>query len=183
MDYSVEVIVAVAINKVIGHKGVVPWNLPSDRKLFQDLTLNHPVVMGRVTYFSIPEKYRPLKNRVNIVVSKDMNLYTEGAHVCHSFEEALNLASKVTSDGKIFVAGGEKIYKLALPYTHVIHFTLVHTEPYIEGDTFFAFDPVSNTQEWLRGDMKKFPKDEYPKNQYSFIYTPCLRKVAPKSFV
>jgi dihydrofolate reductase len=182
MKPTIEIVVAAAVhNSVIGNKGVIPWNLPTDMKNFRELTLFHPVIMGRVTYFSIPEKFRPLKDRTNIVLTKDGNLRIPNHFACCSFSEALTIAKGTTPDGKVFVAGGEQIYKIALPYAHVIHLTSVHTEPWIEGDAFFPYD--QNPLEWEAEEIKPFPKDQHPENQYSFVYYRYSRPNPPKSFI
>ena len=81
-------------------------------KRFASLTLNHPVIMGRVTYDSIPEKFRPLSDRTNIVVTRNQDYSEEGIVVCHSMEEAMKEAE---SHGNLaFVAGGAQIYSLAI---------------------------------------------------------------------
>ena len=75
-------------NGLIGEAGSLPWSLPADMKFFKETTMNDVVVMGRKTYESIPK--RPLKNRINIVLTKQLDYKADGAIVCHSKEDVLN---------------------------------------------------------------------------------------------
>ena len=69
----VSLIAAVPINSIIGKDNQLVWNLPKDMRFFMETTTNHPVIMGRKNYESIPEKFRPLKNRTNIIVTRNQN--------------------------------------------------------------------------------------------------------------
>ena len=89
----VSAIVAVSENGVIGRKGALPWHLPDDLRFFQRNTLGHHVIMGRKNWDSIPDKYRPLKDRVNVVISRQRDYEAFGAVVVGSLEEALALAA------------------------------------------------------------------------------------------
>ncbi len=123
-------IVAAADNRVIGHKGVIPWRLPADLKRFKSLTLGKPVIMGRKTWESLPK--RPLEGRQNIVISRDPGYRADGARVVHDFESALWAAANVE---EVMVLGGAEIFALALPAADRIYWTAVHISP--EGDSVF----------------------------------------------
>ena len=92
MRMKVSTIAAVATNGVIGKDNDLVWSLPLDMKFFMKTTKGHVVVTGRKNYESIPEKYRPLKDRTNIVVTRNVNYVAEGAHVVHSLKDALEFA-------------------------------------------------------------------------------------------
>src|SRR5919206_1552660 len=92
MPARIVLVVAVAENGVIGHRGGMPWRLPTDLAHFRAVTLGKPVVMGRKTYGAIG---RPLPGRDNIVVTRDRTPAIEGAHVVHSLEEALALGAEL----------------------------------------------------------------------------------------
>jgi dihydrofolate reductase len=92
---------------VIGRAGGIPWRLPEDQARFKELTLGHTVVMGRLTWESLPPKVRPLPGRRNVVVTRQADYMAEGATVVGSVDEAL------TGD-EAWVIGGEQIYLLAL---------------------------------------------------------------------
>jgi len=104
---SVGLIWAQSTSGVIGRDGGIPWRLPEDQARFKELTLGHTVVMGRLTWESLPAKVRPLPGRRNVVVSRDTGYAADGATVVGSVEQALG-------DGDVWVIGGAQIYALAL---------------------------------------------------------------------
>jgi dihydrofolate reductase len=93
---------------VIGRDGGIPWRLPEDQARFKDLTMGHTVVMGRLTWESLPAKVRPLPGRRNVVLTRQAGYAADGAQVVQSLDGALG-------DDEIWVIGGEQIYVLALP--------------------------------------------------------------------
>lgn len=93
---------------VIGRDDGIPWRLPEDQARFKELTLGHTVVMGRLTWESLPAKVRPLPRRRNVVVTRQDGYMADGATVVSSLEEAL-------TGGETWVIGGAQIYALALP--------------------------------------------------------------------
>jgi dihydrofolate reductase len=153
------IIVAVAQNGAIGKDNALLWRLSSDLKLFKSLTTNHIVIMGRKTYDSIG---RPLPNRVNIVISRQMNLSLEGVVVAASMEEALEKAQADFPEKSIFVIGGGEIYRQALSDATRIYRTLVETT--CEGDTFFP----DLSDEWSCTSRIHYTKDE--KNEFDFWF-------------
>lgn len=132
----VSLIVAVSTNRVIGKDNDLAWVLPLDLKYFKETTKNHYVIMGRKNFESIPEKYRPLPNRTNVIVTRNKDYQAEGCIVVSSIEKALELA-KNAKDQEPFIIGGGQIYKYAIENNLVdkIYLTRVHAK--IEGDTFF----------------------------------------------
>jgi dihydrofolate reductase len=124
-----ELIVAMAANRVIGRGGQLPWHLPDDLKHFKQLTLGHPIIMGRKTYESIG---KPLPGRRNIVVSA---MLTKPPHpdvvLARSLEEAASLADA----GVAFIIGGAALYAAAMPLVQTMHLTELDVA--VEGDTFF----------------------------------------------
>lgn len=122
-------------NHVIGHGNDLVWRIPDDLKRFKQLTLGHPVIMGRRTFESILQSLgKPLPGRTNIVVTRDQNYAHEGAIVAHSLEEALEKARAIDNE-EIHIGGGADIYKQALPYVDKLYLTLI--DDVREGDTFF----------------------------------------------
>lgn len=132
----ISAIAAVAENGVIGSKGQLPWNLPDDMKFFQRTTLNHHVITGRKNYESIPERFRPLRDRVNIVVTRTHNYQAPGAWVCASLEAAIDLAHAADQKA-VFIIGGGEIYREAFEKKLVkrLYLTTVHAKP--KGDVKF----------------------------------------------
>jgi dihydrofolate reductase len=136
-------IAAVSDNYVIGNKGKLPWNLPTDLKRFRRLTRGYPMIMGRTTYDSIGY---PLPHRHLIVLSRDSHFLASlppsvfgttdlisGLHEANRYAEEYNVDS-------IFVAGGGHIYTQTLPLSARLCLTWVHKT--VTGDTFFPkFDP------------------------------------------
>lgn len=93
---------------VIGRDGGIPWRLPEDQARFKELTLGHRVVMGRLTWESLPASVRPLPARTNVVVTRQPDYRADGADVVGTLEAAL-------TDAETWVIGGAQIYALALP--------------------------------------------------------------------
>ena len=104
----------------IGYRGSLPWHLAEDLKHFQELTVSHPVIMGRKTWESLGPKYRPLPNRDNIVVSRQRHYLAPGATVVEHIDDAMDIARQeaIPDDGidrsEIWVIGGTQIFEAAL---------------------------------------------------------------------
>jgi len=128
----ISIIVTASENNVIGHDNNLLWKLPADMAYFKKQTMGNTVIMGRKTWESIPEKYRPLEDRVNIVISRQKDYVTKGAIVVDSLTKAMKKAS---NDKNTFIIGGGEIYKESLKFVNKVYMTRVHTT--IEGDTTF----------------------------------------------
>ena len=104
----------------IGRDGTIPWKCPEDMAFFKRLTTYttpgtwNAVIMGRKTWESLPEKYRPLPNRLNIVLSRGNSIDYDNCVVAESLEEALLLAPEEAALGEIFVIGGAQVYEEAI---------------------------------------------------------------------
>lgn len=123
------IIVAMAKNRVIGNKGKIPWHLPEDLKRFKQLTMGHPIIMGRKTFDSIG---KPLPGRTNIVITRNKQFSAQGVVRADNLDDAIR---KAGGQNEIFVIGGAEIYREALPRADKIYLTLIEQE--FEGDTFF----------------------------------------------
>jgi dihydrofolate reductase len=172
---DIAIIAAMGENRAIGKGGKIPWHLPADFKHFRELTMGHPVLMGRKTFESIG---KPLPGRTNIVITRDLAYSAEGISVAHSLDEALQIAesaavssalgsagiSDAASDGTatVFVLGGAEIYGMALPKANVLYLTKVHGD--FEADTFFPEIPGG----WKVVASEPHQKDE--KNAYDFDF-------------
>jgi len=144
MDLTI--VAALSDNGVIGIENKIPWRIKEDMERFKKLTMNHPVIMGRKTYDSIPEKFRPLPGRENIVLSRTLQS-KKGIYIAKNMDESLKLTNGVSS----YVMGGAKIYKLFLPLANVMELTKVHKN--FDGDTFF---PNVDWDDWnLINEEKK----------------------------
>jgi dihydrofolate reductase len=136
---QINLIWAQARNRVIGKDGVMPWHLPEDLAHFKRVTLGSPVIMGRKTWDSIPERFRPLPDRTNIVISRSPD-FNEGFHGAHgknlafwanSIQTALD---KVTHHPDVWIIGGAQIYAQALPLANKIVVTEIDAD--FAGDAF-----------------------------------------------
>lgn len=134
----ISIICAVADNGCIGKNNRLLWDIPEDMKRFRELTNGKTVIMGRNTWFSLPEKFRPLPNRKNVVVTHvPDDEFPPGVDHYLSLNEALGTQNK---EEEILIIGGGMIYKAAMPLADRLYITHVHQNP--DGDTFFpAIDP------------------------------------------
>ena len=133
-------IYARARNGVIGKQGQLPWHLPEDLAHFKRTTLGQPVVMGRVTWESLPEKFRPLPGRTNVVVSRQTSFKALGAQVVSSLEAAMAL---FPSTDVVWLIGGAQLYAQALALASQIVVTEIDAD--FEGD---AFAPALSPTDW-----------------------------------
>jgi dihydrofolate reductase len=156
-----KIVVAVDQNWGIGYQGELLQRIPEDMKSFKEMTMNHVVVMGRGTYDSLPGK-APLKNRVNIVLSK--RLQDDRVIVCHTPEELLQELNKYDRDD-LYVIGGESIYHILLPYCTEAYVTKIqNTYP---ADKFFANIDQDNTWRLVsESELKTYQGVHYTFTKY-----------------
>lgn len=159
---KVSLIVAMDKNHGIGKNNDLLWHLPEDMKFFRTQTTGHIVVMGRKNWDSIPEKFRPLPNRINVVLSRSLDYKLENAEVYHSLESCLQ-AFAHEEDKTIFIIGGGEIYRQALALNCIDEMFITHVDAEIEADTFF---PEFSLHDWHVKSVLHHQKDE--KNPYSF---------------
>ncbi len=164
------IIVAVAEKNVIGKDNTLIWHLPADMKYFKEKTTGHCIITGRKNYESIPEKFRPLPYRTNIVISRQKNYDAPGAIVVSSIDEAIEKA-KQTDDQEIFIIGGAEIFKQSMHLVDKIYFTKIYHS--FEGDVYF---PELNSDEWLETERIKGIQDEKNKYKYDFITYKKIRR-------
>jgi dihydrofolate reductase len=122
---------AEAHDHIIGDSGGIPWRLPEDMRRFRELTSGSPVIMGRRTWDSLPERFRPLPGRTNIVVTRQSEWSAPGALVAHTIEDAIAAAGD--ADGTVWVMGGAQLYAAALPLAERVEMTEVDLA--VAGDT------------------------------------------------
>lgn len=157
------IIVAVAENNVIGKDNKLIWHLPMDMKFFKEKTIGHCVITGRKNYESIPEKYRPLPGRTNIIVTRQTNYSAPGAIIVNTIEEAFNTA-KSKGETECFIIGGAEIYSHTISVADKIYLTKIHNK--FEGDTYF---PELQNNLWKELSRKDYARDEKNKCACSFI--------------
>lgn len=130
---DMNVIVAVDNNWAIGNKNQLLIRIPNDHKHFREETTGKVVVLGRKTLETFPQGL-PLKNRTNIILSKDPDYQVKDAIVVHSVEELLEELKKY-NDEDIYIIGGDSVYRQMLPYCNVAHVTKIDHE--YEADAYF----------------------------------------------
>ena len=136
-----KLIVAADRNWAIGKNNKLMWSIPADKKFFRETTQGNVVIMGRKTLESFPQG-QPLKNRVNIVITRNPSYKVKDAVVVHSVEEAIEESRKY--DGDVFVIGGESIYRAMLPYCDTALVTRIDYA--YEADTWFP--NLDEDEEW-----------------------------------
>ena len=156
----VSAIAALSRNRVIGKNNDLPWRLPDDMRFFMETTKGHHVIMGRKNYDSLHEKFKPLPQRTNIVITRQKDLNAPGCIVLHAVEPGLEIAKK-SGEPECFIIGGAEIYKLAMAHTTRMYLTEIDAD--IEGDTYF---PEFNKDEWKESSRKHHPADD--RHRYAF---------------
>jgi dihydrofolate reductase len=132
------IVVAYGTNRGIGYRGDLPWRLPSDLRRFRALTLGGTVLMGRKTFESLPDAFRPLPGRRNLVVSANPDFDPEGTETHTGIEVAL-----AACGSDCFVIGGGSVYEQTLPLVQRVYATVVQHRP--PSDTYF---PELPSDQW-----------------------------------
>lgn len=162
---TISITASIGREREMGINGKVPWRLPEDLRRFREMTLGHPIIMGRKTYESIGH---PLVDRKNIIITRDPNFQTpEGAVVVNSFQTAVEIASN--EDSEVFVIGGAEIYALALSSAKKMYLT--HVDYHGPADTYF---PDFDLSEWNIVTKEIHQKSE--PHQYNFEFVVYQRK-------
>jgi dihydrofolate reductase len=152
----VNIVVAMADNGVIGRDGGLPWQLPGDLRRFREVTMGHPLVMGRRTHESIG---RVLPGRMNIVISRDPACAAPDCVVVPTLEAALAAAGDAS---EIMVVGGAAVYAAALPLAERLFITEVHAT--VDGDVHF---PAFTRTAWH--EVAREPQAGGGEYDYSFV--------------
>ena len=129
---ALTLIAACARGGVIGIEKRLPWHLPEDMKFFREATRGKPVIMGRKTWESLPDAFRPLPGRLNIVVSRNPDFHAAGGTVVGSLADALTAAGDAET---AFVIGGAELYRQALPLADRLLLTEIDRD--FDGDAYF----------------------------------------------
>ena len=158
------IIVAISENNAIGKAGDLLCYLPDDLKHFKALTMGATVVMGKKTFFSLPR--RPLPNRRNIVLTRDMSFTYDNTEIAHSIEE---LQSMIATDEMVFIIGGGEVYKQFMPLVDELQITHIHHN-WDDADTFF---PEIDSTLWHCIDQERHEVDE--KHAYAFTFATYKR--------
>lgn len=157
----INIIVAASNNNVIGKGNDIPWKLPTDLKNFKQITDGSVVIMGRKCWESLPEKFRPLPNRLNMVVTKNELYKPNGCAIYDDLGYLLTFFYRSDDNADVFVIGGGQIYKAAFRYAEKLHLTRVLSD--VEGDVYLE---GFNETEWKlisRSDVME-------ENGYQFVF-------------
>lgn len=160
---KISLIAALTQNHVIGKNNDLPWQLPDDMKYFMQTTKQHHVVMGRKNYESIPEKFRPLPNRTNLVVTRQIDFVAPHCTVVNSLEKGIAIA-KATAEQELFIIGGAEIYCLAMPLADRLYLTEIQAD--LSGDTYF---PPFDKRIWKEVSRRHHPADERHLYAFDFV--------------
>lgn len=160
----VNIIVAITPDNAIGRDGDLLYRLKPDMRHFKEITMGHPIVMGRKTWQSLPKGALP--GRRNIVISRNKSFEAPGAEV---YGDLLSALSVVPSDEDLFIIGGAQIYAAALPLADKLYLTVIDA-PSDGADTFF---PEINIDEWVAEDVSEWQDDEESGVRYRFV---CLSR-------
>lgn len=142
------IIVGVDDNFLMGAGDKLPWNIPEDLLHFKNTTLNHPVIMGSKTYWSLPR--RPLPNRTNIIISRKEQTI-DGGVVFNDMETALTYGESISN--QVFIIGGGEIYRQTINL--VDRMIITHVKGAFEGDCYF---PRFNLEEWKQTILREHDK-------------------------
>lgn len=156
----ISLIAAIGKNNELGKNNALLWHLPADMGHFKNITMLHPVVMGSRTFESIG---KPLPNRRNIVMAKDVKYKALGVEVAHSLAEALDILGDMNQE--IFVIGGAEIYKLTMPIADKLYITHVNGT-FSDADTFF---PEIIPIVWNEVSREEHKKDA--KNPFDYTFS------------
>lgn len=129
----ISIIAAMSGNRVIGRENELPWDLPSEHRRFREITMGHPVIMGRKTFESIGH---PLPGRKNIVITTQQGFSPEGCTVVNDLQSAIAACERAD---EVFICGGEMVFRAAMPLADRIYLTVIDEE--FDGDTFFPEIP------------------------------------------
>ena len=124
---KIAAVIAMDEKRLIGQSGRLPWNVPEDMAHFRQLTTGHVVVMGRKTWDSLPQRYKPLPGRVNVVVSRAAASLSlpDGVLRASNPHEAIRVASSAADNKVVWVIGGAELYRELLPVCDEVHLTVV----------------------------------------------------------
>ncbi|MES2772145.1 MAG: dihydrofolate reductase [Pseudomonadota bacterium] len=166
----VSLIAALAQNRALGKNQQLLWHLPEDLRHFRSVTQGKTVIMGRKTWESLPEKFRPLPGRHNLVISRNPHYQAPGASLAPSLEAAiavarldeLNKTQANQADMEVFIIGGAELYRAALPLAQRLYLTEIAQS--LDGDCFFPPLPAHEWEERTRS-----PSQHQADLDFSFV--------------
>lgn len=155
---NISIIVAIAENNAIGINNNLLCHLSEDLKRFKQITSGHKIIMGKITYFTLPK--RPLPNRTNVVLTNIPGEIIDGCQMAYSINDVL----KICNDEESFIIGGGSVYRQFLPIANKLYLTKIHHT--FEADTYFS---DINFDEWETISESVIFTDEKSGIKYSFV--------------
>ncbi|ESO83922.1 hypothetical protein LOTGIDRAFT_155225 [Lottia gigantea] len=172
------IVVAACKNNGIGVNGSIPWRLKKDMAMFRHITSDtvdeskqNAVIMGRKTWMSIPDKFRPLKNRVNIILSNTLSESPDGTYIVKNFQQALSLVNSDKMKQQIesvHIIGGSSVYKEAMESDYDCRVYLTKVDADFECDTFLP--PIEESLFQRVKNPSNIPSDVQEENGIQFTY-------------
>ena len=166
-----KMILAMDLDGCIGKDDGLPWRLRADMLRFKRLTVgdgHNAVLMGRTTWESLPEAYRPLSERLNIIVTRNEEYSVDGAYACLSIEKGLGLAEENSSD-ICWIIGGANVYEQCRELVDEVHVTMVETNQ--SGEVRVGLFTEDN---WEKETVEIIPADD--KNEHDTTYVILRRR-------
>ena len=164
-------VVAIDANRLIGRDNTLPWRLPDDMRWFRAQTLGKPCIMGRKTYDSLPDRFRPLPGRLNIVVTRNHEYDAPGAVVVHSVADALAAAGAVE---EVIIVGGADLFHELLPQVDRLYLTDVHGAVEAQAGAHDVFFPPIDPGQWREVYREHHPADD--RHPFPFTWMILERK-------
>ena len=169
---NITAIVCCNKNNSIGKDLNLIYHIKDDLKRFKNMTENNVVIMGRKTFESLPNS-QPLKNRINIILTKDKDFFVDNdkidesseVYIVHSIEDLKDVIEAFLYDKKIFLIGGAEIYKLFIDNNLVDRIEMTFVDDDIIGDKFF---PILDRSKWIQKSEKQ-ETDSASGLKYQFI--------------
>ena len=155
---KISLIVAMAKNRIIGHKGQMPWHLRADLQYFKQVTMGSPVIMGRKTFEAIG---KPLPGRMNIILSANPAFTRPDCRIFAELDSALQFCR---GHAEVFVIGGATLYQALLHRADCLYLTEIDKD--FSGDTYF---PVIEAQSWREVARRSITNDRSVDFSYSFV--------------
>jgi dihydrofolate reductase len=162
---KITIIAAVTSDAAIGRGGDMLYHLSDDLKRFKQITMGHPIIMGRKTFQSLPKGALP--GRRNIIISRNKNFTAEGAEIYSSLNEAIAACNDAS---EIMIIGGGEIYRLALPLATDLNLTEIDARAGEQADTFF---PALDHKEWRAAEITPWHTDAKTGVRFRYV---CLSR-------
>jgi dihydrofolate reductase len=161
MKPKISYVVAMDRNRLIGTGDGLPWRLPDEMRRFKEITMGHPVLIGRKTFETIPQKFRPLEGRTNIVLTRQEAYKAPGCLVVNSLEEALSV---IAPDQELMVIGGAQLFGELMPVVDRLYLTEIDGE--YTGSVYF---PQIDENEWRETSREYHPRDDRHDSPFTFL--------------